>query len=321
MAALALMMMTPITYAVIELCRVPLAIAARTQRSIGIKALAIFGVLLAAAVTVKSLSQLGEQMFHPRLEEVVKTKQAVKLAKAEQATFDQKSADAEAVVKQRADELSEIEDRSQALTGQLATVAKPTCQKISGKNKKGASWTSMKCVDDPKGPIIQASLKQAQDDRAASSTKLDEARAARAKFDRDAVDRKVNETETKAREAVMNSQLHSFAAMLFAIDPSEVTDAQVHEFLRLFVFIPAICAALAATLLASAAVEIIPPEDAGTVTLPADVGLYALGGLAEDLVRQTIEGVQNTGKANIASGVTKGQQPPSLVPTVVPAAA
>src|SRR5262249_2901449 len=65
-----MMMLAPISYALIELCRVPLALSTRTQRSLLIKALAVIGVAAAMGVTVKSMSQLGEIMFRPRLFEV-----------------------------------------------------------------------------------------------------------------------------------------------------------------------------------------------------------------------------------------------------------
>lgn len=304
LTALALMMITPIVYGLIELCRVPLAIAARTQPSAFIKILAILGVVLAAGVTVKSLSQLGEQMFHPRLEQVNRTKQAEKLAKADAQSFDHKVSVADAVVAQRAAELSEIEERSKSLTEQLGTVAKPQCTTLTGRNSKGGRWQQQKCTPDPKGEIIQANLKQAQADRAIAAEKVDAARAERAKFDRGAVDRRVAAAEDASRKAVMDSQLHSFAAMFFAIDPGEVTDAQVHEFLRLFVFLPAVCASLAATLLAVAAVEVVPPLEEQNVTLPADIGMYALGGLADDLVERTAKAVHEKGRDDIDASVS-----------------
>ena len=49
-----MMMLAPISYALIELCRVPLALSTRTQRSLVIKALAAIGVAAAMGVTVKS---------------------------------------------------------------------------------------------------------------------------------------------------------------------------------------------------------------------------------------------------------------------------
>ena len=40
------------------------------------------------------------------------------------------------------------------------------------------------------------------------------------------------------------SQLHSFTAMVFGKDPVEVTDAEVHWFLRFFILIPSIMIAV-----------------------------------------------------------------------------
>lgn len=315
LATLALMMMAPITYAIIELCRVPLAIAARTQPSGMIKILAAVGVIMAAGVTVKSLSQLGEQMFHPRLEDVVHARSNLKIAENERDTFGAKIEHADALVAQRENDLRQVEERSKGLTAEMSGVKAPQCQTLKFANKKkGTSSQSVKCTPDPRAAIIQANLTQAGEDRAAIVGKLDAARTARAAFDPSAADRKVTETRTAYREAVMNSQLHSFAAMLFAVDPSEVTEAQVHEFLRLFVFLPAVCASLAATLLACAAVERVRSQ---TVTLPSDLGLYALGGLAEHLVREATESVLHGAKSDIQTALPR---PVPAAPPPPPAA-
>ena len=69
-----LMMLAPVAYAMIELSRVPLALATRTQRSLLMKFVALLAVLCAAGVTIKSMSMLGEIMFRPRLEAVSEAK-------------------------------------------------------------------------------------------------------------------------------------------------------------------------------------------------------------------------------------------------------
>src|SRR5262245_60485482 len=51
---IAMMMLAPMGYAVIEWCRVPLALSVRTHRSRFVCALAVVGVLCAAGVTIKS---------------------------------------------------------------------------------------------------------------------------------------------------------------------------------------------------------------------------------------------------------------------------
>ena len=59
---MAMMMLAPIAYAGIEIARVPLALALRTQPNWFWKIVFGLMVLCAVAVSVKSLSQLGEVM-------------------------------------------------------------------------------------------------------------------------------------------------------------------------------------------------------------------------------------------------------------------
>jgi hypothetical protein len=295
-----MMMLAPIAYAVIEMVRVPLAIAARTQRSWPIKLLAGFGVLMAAGVTVKSLSQLGEQMFHPRLIGVVEAKEALAVKERERAGVGDKIEATDAVVTQRAEELKAIEQRSMGLAAQMATVSKPTCMATGGVGKNGRKWSNMKCVPDPKAEIISANLRLAGADHSEASKKLDEARIARSKFDTVALDREVSEAKTAHKQAVMHSQIHSFTAMAFGKDPTDVTDGEVHEFLRLFVFFPAIFASLASTLLALASVTSIKPR-APTISIPDAGGQYALGGLAEHIIRETTRQVHGDASKTVST--------------------
>jgi hypothetical protein len=93
-----MMMLAPLGYAVIELSRVPLALSIRTQRSYVVKVMAIIGVIAAAGVTVKSMSQLGEIMFRPRLVDVVRANAAVAEAKDQRASIGSKIAAADKIV-------------------------------------------------------------------------------------------------------------------------------------------------------------------------------------------------------------------------------
>jgi hypothetical protein len=124
--------------------------------------------------------------------------------------------------------------------------------------------------------------------------RLDEARAERAKFDRTEVDRKVSEAEVGYKDAIMRSQLHSFTAMVFGKDPGQVTDREIHVFLFFFVFIPAIGASLASTLLALTSVETLPEED---VRLEDIAGNYILGPFAERIVRDAIAAAERSAEA------------------------
>ncbi|UHC14701.1 ATPase [Methylobacterium currus] len=250
------MLLAPIVYAAIELCRVPLGILIRVQRDWLIKSLAIVGIVMAAGVTTKSVSQLGEMMFHPRLAEASKARTTLKEAEADRGTIDNRIAQADARVAQYAAEATALEKRTTEASSQLAGLPGQRCERLSGTNSRGKRYNYLRCVTDPRTATIAGSLKSAGDERAVVARNLTEARAARAQLDRAAADRRVTEAEGAYRDAVRRSQLHSFTAMVYGADPVDVTDQQVHAFLRIFVFAPALCAAFASTLLALCAVQV-----------------------------------------------------------------
>ncbi|MGY2048794.1 ATPase [Methylobacterium sp. JK268] len=250
------MLLAPIVYAAIELCRVPLGILIRVQRDGLIKGLAVIGILMAAGVTTKSVSQLGEMMFHPRLAEASKTRSVLSEAQADRASLDTRIAQADARVAQYTAEAQALEKRASENAAQLAGLPGQRCERLSGTNSRGKHYNYLRCVTDPRTATIAGSLKSAGDERAVNARNLAEARTARAALDRGAADRRVTEAEVAYRDAVRRSQLHSFTAMVYGIDPIEVSDQQVHAFLRIFVFAPAVCAAFASTLLALCAVQV-----------------------------------------------------------------
>ena len=118
----------------------------------------------------------------------------------------------------------------------------------------------MKCSTDPRvGPLKEA-VSKATTHRDEATARLNEANAQRNAIDRTEVETTLRGEQTKYREAVMHSQLHSFSAIVFGKEPTEVTDAEIHMFLRLFVFLPAIGAAFSATIIALTAITRIPPS-------------------------------------------------------------
>jgi hypothetical protein len=250
------MLLAPVVYAAIELCRVPLGILFRVQRDWLIRTLAVIGIVMAAGVTTKSVSQLGEMMFHPRLAEATKARSTLQEAKADRATIDNRIAQADARVAQYAAEAQALEKRTTEASSQLAGLPGQRCERLSGTNSRGKRYNYLRCVTDPRTATIAGSLKSAGDERAVVAKNLTEARAARAQLDRAAADRRVIEADGAYRDAVRRSQLHSFTAMVYGADPIDVTDQQVHAFLRIFVFAPALCAAFASTLLALCAVQV-----------------------------------------------------------------
>jgi hypothetical protein len=299
------MLLAPLVYAAVELCRVPLGILARTQRSYLVRGLAILGIIFAAGVTTKSVSQLGEMMFHPRLMEAAKTKTALKDAQADRSSLDTRIAAADARVAQYTTELDQIEKRSAENAAQLAGLPAQRCERVYGTNSKGVRYQNLKCVTDPRTATIAASVSKASADRNGVTKLLEEARTARAGLDRGATDRRVADAEQKYRQAVNRSQLHSFTAMVYGVDPIDVTDAQVHAFLRIFVFVPALCAAFASTILALCAVSVrktFMDEDEFGAAVDPEASTYMLAPFAEGIVREVNTSLQKSVRDAVASG-------------------
>jgi hypothetical protein len=319
-----MMMLAPAAYAVIEFSRVPLAVSIRTQRSLVLRIVAAIGVLGAAAVTVKSVSQLGEIMFRPRLQEAVKAQERLVDANNARATLDRQIKDADAVVAQRTAQLDDAERRLKSSNTELGALPPQKCFRVTSTTPDGRRVSSTRCSTDPRTEAMKTSLGSAQKDRQDASTRLDEARAERAKLDRSAVDRAQSEAEMGFRDAIMRSQLHSFTGMVFFKDPAQVTDQEIHSFLFFFVFIPALGASLASTLLALTSVEKLREDD--DIVLDPQAGSFILEPFAVEIVRQAREEAERTAAA--AMDRARPPAPPSppapeeaVPPAAAPAAA
>jgi hypothetical protein len=288
-----MMMLAPIGYAIIELCRVPLALSTRTQRSLFIKALAAIGLAAAMGVTVKSMSQLGEIMFRPRLFEVVNKHGLLIDAQNEHASLTKRIEDADAVVEQLSRELTYAEKHLSEATGAVAGLPPPNCQKLWVQTRQGRRQTTQ-CTADPRTDAMKKNLEQATTSRDAVKTRLSSARAERAALKREGVDRKLSEAQVSHKDAVLNSQLHSFTAMAFAKDPTQVTYGEIAWFLRIFVFAPAVFVSLASTFIAITAVEKIKPKkpEPASVEIDEGAGAYILEPFAKQIIREATEAAE-----------------------------
>lgn len=313
-----MMMLAPIAYGVIEFSRVPLAVSIRTHGSFALRIIATVGVIGAAAVTIKSISQLGEIMFRPRLTEAVRAQEKLADARNSRGTLDRKISDADAVVAQRTTQLAEAERRLKDGNTELGALPAQKCFRTTTTTADGRRITGTRCTTDPRTEAMKSSLTGAVRDRREASDRLDAARAERSALDRGAIDRALSEAEMGYRDAVMRSQLHSFTAMVFFKEPGQVTDKEIHTFLFFFVFIPAIGASLAATLLALTAVERVREED--DVVLDERAGSFILEPFAEEIVRQAREEAERTATAALARN-RPAEPEPEVAPAPVPAAA
>ncbi len=273
---MAMMMLAPIAYAGVEIARVPLALALRTQPNPFWKLVFALMVLCAVAVSVKSLSQLGEVMFRPRLIDVTRATAVLKDAERARDAYGARVVAADAAVAQRTRELGDAEVRLKAINSELGALPPDRCARVWRENSAGRRFSQQECHADGRQKVMAVNLADAQRARGEASDKLDAARHERDGLDPTAAAARVSALELARRDAILGSQLHSFTAMFFGKDPTEVSEGELHSFLRIFVFFPAIFASLAATALALASVMPLRREPDPVEVAGADVLGYVL---------------------------------------------
>jgi len=264
-----LMMLAPVGYAMVELSRVPLALATRTQRNHFMKVVAALAVLCAAGDTVKSMSMLGEIMFRPRLVAVAEAKHNLDKVNHDRDSIAYTIKNADDLVAQRKSEREAAEQQLSRATAEMGKHPGQTCSQIFGTDRNGKDYRGQKCTPDPATLALNQQLHSANEDRAEASKKLEAANAKRNALTLTEAEKLSADAEMHYRDALFHSQLHSFTSMVFGKDPNQVTEGEIASFLRIFVFLPAIFVALASTLLAMTAVNPIKPKrDAAQVIVP-----------------------------------------------------
>lgn len=278
--------------ALAESARIFLAKNVRTQTSLGWKLMAALGLVFMCVVTTKALSQVMEQTYSPRLRQVQEASDDLKIAEAElnarvterdvavnpleQAEADVKEAEANV---QRLNDLITQQGAAPAdreiPVGYKATCynqrKRPyTCWKQRVRFEK-VSWAGQQFADQIPAAIAK---------RDELVSKRDAAQVAVTALDAKVVsqEKMIAKARSRERDAVGMSQLHSFTAMVYGKDPIEVTDAEVHWFLRFFILIPSIMIASASSILAmvsytrieSRRVEFRISDEANTLTTHID---------------------------------------------------
>ena len=306
------MMLAPVAYAMVELSRVPLALATRTQRSFLMKFVALLAVLCAAGVTIKSMSMLGEIMFRPRLEAVAEAKRNLDKVNHDREAMAYRIKAADDVVAQRKSEREAVEQQVSRIAAEIGKRPGQTCSKYSGTDKNGHAYNGQKCSADPGILALNQQLQSASENRAEASKKLEEANAERTALSLTQANKLSSEAEARYREALFHSQLHSFTAMAFGKDANQVTDGEIASFLRIFVFLPAILVALASTLLAMTAVHRIKPKKEATqVTVPDEAVIQILRAAVQSA---NVELEHATAAAAKTFGMSRGTKTATLRP-------
>jgi hypothetical protein len=277
----------PIGLAIVELGRVPLAIAVRTQNAWSLKCLAGLGVAAAVVVTSFSLSTIAYQTFDPRLADVNQKSNILHDLQATKTILVNEIGSAANVVKEKRSDRDSVSQRFNELQSQISKLSTAKGQSCSTTtNADGVTTKHCTTV----AAVNRAQLKTLQDQLVNTKKELEEAESALgvaeaslAKLDLRPIDEKIAKAQNDYRIAIGRSQLHSYTSMIMRKAPGEVTESEIKSLESYLIFIPSIAAALASTLLAITAVRRIR-RSAETVTTISDALVEVIKKQAEDAV-------------------------------------
>jgi hypothetical protein len=311
---LATIMNFPVALAMVELARVPLALAVRTQNSWNIKLAAAVGVLFAITVTSFSLSTIAYQTFDPRLVEAQERNNALQDFKAQKEILVNEISladrDLEQKIKERDNAGKNISNLQSQITA-ISTTKGESCTTTTD----AAGLTTKKCV--PSNVANRAQLQTLQSQLSAEQKNRDEKNAAviqaeekRAKYDPRKIDEKITKADADYRSTINHSQLHSYTSMIKFKAPKDVTEAEVKNLEAYLIFIPSIAAAFASTLIAITAVRRIKlPRVEPSVTMPDEALAFLLGPLVQTLEQEARNMIRGT---NSDSTQTQPKAGPSI---------
>lgn len=289
----------PIAMAMVELARVPLAVAVRTQNSWNIKLAALLGVLCAVAVTSNSLYSIGASSFTPRLQDTHLKDAMLMTLKDQRSEIEARIAKLQSDITQKMRDRDSVTNSLQSLNTQLTQQPMQSCGSVTIPSPAPGvpPTTTQKCRDNPALKLLnaeivatkarlseaEAALKQAQviADKAPENDKLR------------SLNEEIRKAETASDESVFQSQLHSLAAMLFGVDPKDVTPAQIKTLEFYLVFVSSIAAAFSSTLIAMTAVRRIKPkEKSSVVAIPDEAAAYLFGPLVSAIRKEAVDAVK-----------------------------
>jgi hypothetical protein len=222
---------------------------------------ALVVALFSAVITVKSASQIGEQMYRGRLHDV-------RMAKIEVSKAEATDQSLEAQIASSADDMAAMRAQLKAThtsvddaRAKLVQIPPPSCSPLVWYDREGRVHRDRRCIADPRTPALTHALKDAEDRLTPAGEKAQSVTRGWSDLieQRPAAKAAVADAQARLDRAVMESQIHSFAGMLFRKGPNEVTDAEIYTFLLIFVFAPAVVISLVGFMLTCAAVHRLPP--------------------------------------------------------------
>lgn len=286
----------PIAMAMVELARVPLAVAVRTQNSWPVKLAALVGVFCAVAVTATSLIQIGNSTFNPRLEETHNSDSTLADLRSRRETIGRQITIADDLVKQRQAERDRNFQANQALVVQL-NAQKPqecTATTVPSATPGAPPETRQRCQPNPALKPLNAAIAESKVKLAEVEAAVRDAETQRQnpRYDTSKLDEEIRAAEQKSRGSIYQSQLHAYAAMLLGKDPQNVTDGDVKLLEWYLIVIPSFAAAFSSTLIAMTAVRRIRPKRSPKdVNFPDEAAAYLFGPLIAALRKEARDAV------------------------------
>jgi len=298
-------LLLPAALAMVELARVPLAIAVRTQDALHIKAFAALGVIAAIIVTTFSLSQIAWRTFDVRIAEATKASDRLNEVRTRKITLNDKVAQAEREMDQKIAHRNSVNERLAGLESQLTKVSSSSgkvCKPMVSQDGRPVVGADGKVLENCTltAAVNQTQLNTIKTQIGSTKKELEVAEAAiKQQAAEDArnndprqIEEDLSRAEAEYRAAVNKSQLHSYTSMVTGKAVAEVTEAEVKSLEKYLIIIPSIAAAFASTLIAITAVRRIKaPELAPVATIPDEAAAYLFGPLVAAIRQEAKDAV------------------------------
>lgn len=314
-------LLLPAALAMVELARVPLAIAVRTQSSWHIKFFAALGVIAAITVTSFSLSQIAWKTFDIRTAQATRASDKLAAIKTKKAELQDRRAQSQHDLDQKIQDRNAISERLAGLQQQLTKITSSvghSCKPMldqDGKPLVGAdgkleeNCVPTTAVNQPQFIALKGQIASTQKDLDVAQAAVRQEEGNVKTIDPNQLDGELANAEAEYRSAVDTSQLYSYAGMLTGKAGSDVTEADVKRLEKYLIIIPSIAAAFASTLLAVTAVRRLKPTlPQPIITIPDEAAKYLFGPLLEAIrieARNSVAAVMNgEAKAGPASDTT-----------------
>ena len=252
-------LLLPAALAMVELARVPLAIAARTQSALHIKFIASIGVLAAITITSFSLSQIAWKTFDIRTAEATRAGDRLAQVRQDKVQLNNRITQLQQDLAQKIHDRDGVNDGLANLEQQLTKISASSgqaCQPVLGQDRQPLVGPDGRPLQNcrPSATINQSQLNAVNAQIASTKKELELAQAVvkqvedgLKRVDPQKVDKDLAVAEAEYRSAVNKSQLYSYAGMLTGKAGADVTEADVKHLEKFLIIIPAIAAAFAST--------------------------------------------------------------------------